>query len=523
VNTLEQTSSSSTMAEVDPPVIDEADEETSPKTEGFGFQLSESIIHAIDRQIVSSGLRLIMFLPAFAAITFFSSWAFSQSSPSFWEENIAPNIGLGFATFMASLTFVVVLGYILAVGFHRYRVSISLATFHERVNASNVQHRSVQSLHGYDGLLYQLQTSMAHHTKSLVLAITSAATLVVVFWYGTGTVYGNLFLLISVSFLLLSFGQHLPTRSTPFNMVEQTGLLPAYIPPVHPSTLNMVFNDLIKTHMDPLLRSQYDEYTKTLESSFKRGVDRHFAHEKFLMTLYRHATGLDRKTLESEMGEILTKKGMDHVFSHETFTLEAWLVLLGLINQRCPAFFRMVDRLKQDLESGREPAMTDLIFEVDMENVVTNKANLFTLFHNLSDQTRTVVFRVQTPNFEPKDLALTYRLEPGEKYWWSSEALPLAAKGDDDVLGKMSGLLKDSTVSWQTLIPTTAGDATVSVRLEETNGELLLGRQINVRVRAEFRQWLRSTSTYVSYLFGGLGLLAASVRLLMEVFGGFTV
>ncbi len=523
MNTLEQTSSSSTMAEVDPPVIDEADEETSPKTEGFGFQLSESIIHAIDRQIVSSGLRLIMFLPAFAAITFFSSWAFSQSSPSFWEENIAPNIGLGFATFMASLTFVVVLGYILAVGFHRYRVSISLATFHERVNASNVQHRSVQSLHGYDGLLYQLQTSMAHHTKSLVLAITSAATLVVVFWYGTGTVYGNLFLLISVSFLLLSFGQHLPTRSTPFNMVEQTGLLPAYIPPVHPSTLNMVFNDLIKTHMDPLLRSQYDEYTKTLESSFKRGVDRHFAHEKFLMTLYRHATGLDRKTLESEMGEILTKKGMDHVFSHETFTLEAWLVLLGLINQRCPAFFRMVDRLKQDLESGREPAMTDLIFEVDMENVVTNKANLFTLFHNLSDQTRTVVFRVQTPNFEPKDLALTYRLEPGEKYWWSSEALPLAAKGDDDVLGKMSGLLKDSTVSWQTLIPTTAGDATVSVRLEETNGELLLGRQINVRVRAEFRQWLRSTSTYVSYLFGGLGLLAASVRLLMEVFGGFTV
>jgi len=511
------------MADVEPQEIDEADEDSSPKSEGFGFQLSESIIHAIDRQIVSSGLRLIMFLPAFAAITFFSSWAFSQSSPTFWEENIAPNIGLGFSTFMASLTFVVVLGYILAVGFHRYRVSISLATFHERVNASNDQHRSVQSLHGYDGLLYQLQTSMAHHTKSLVLAITSAATLVAVFWYGTGTVYGNLFLLISVSFLLLSFGQHLPTRSTPFNMVEQTGLLPAYTPPVHPSTLDMVFNDLIKTHMDPLLRSQYDEYTKILESSFKRGINRHFAHEKFLMTLYRHATGLDRKTLESEMGEILTKKGMQHVFSHETFTLEAWLVLLGLINKRCPAFFRMVDRLKQDLESGRKPAMTDLIFEVDMENVVTNKANLFTLFHNLSDKTRTVVFRVQTPNFEPKDLALTYRLEPGEKYWWSSEALPLAAEGNDDVLGKMSGLLKDSTVSWQTLIPTTSGDATVSVRLEETNGELLLGRQINVRVRAEFRQWLRSTITYVSYLFGGLGLLAASVRLLMEVFGGYSV
>lgn len=511
------------MADETTSADNDSDVAETSEPQGFGFQLSESIIHAIDRQIVSSGLRLIMFLPAFAAVTYFSSWAFSQSSPAFWEDNIEPNLGLGFSAFMAGLTFVVVLGYILAAAFHRYRVGVSFNTFQERVEASNSEHRSVQSLHGYDGLLYQLQTSMTHHTRSLVLSIASVMMLLVVFYYGTGTVYGNLFLLISASFLLLSFGQHLPTRNSPFNMVEQTGLLPAYIPPVHPSTLNMVFSDLIKTHMDPLLRSQYDEYTKVLEGCFKRGIDRHFAHEKFLMTLYRHATGLDRKTLQAEMAEILTKKGMDHVFSHETFTLEAWLVLLGLINQRCPAFFRMVDRLKQDLEGGRNPAMSDLIFEVDMENVVTNKANLFTLFHNLSDKTRTVVFRVQTPNFEPKDLALTYRLEPGERYWWSSDALPLATEGDEDVLGKMSGLLKDSTVSWQTLIPTTSGDATVSVRLEETNGELLLGRQINVRVRAEFRQWLRSTSTYVSYLFGGLGIVVAVVRLLMELFGGFAV
>lgn len=531
MNTLEQGNSSRAMAEED--LSQEEGKETLSSEEGkaplsasagqrFGFRLSESIIHAIDRQIISSGLRLIMFLPAFGALMYFATWAFSQSSPTFWEENIEPNLGMGFATFTASLSFVVVLGYILAVSFHRYRVSISLSTFHERVDASNSEHRSVQSLHGYDGLLYQLQTSMAHHTKSLVLAIFAAFMLIGVFWYGAGSIFGNLFLLISASFLVLSFGQHLPTRSAPFNMVEQTGLLPAYTPPVHPSTLNMVFSDLIKTHMDPLLRSQYDEYTKVLEGSFKRGIDRHFAHEKFLMTLYRHATGLDRKTLELEMSEILTKKGMDHVFSNETFTLEAWLVLLGLINQRCPAFFRMVDRLKQDLESGRKPAMPDLIFEVDMENVVTDKANLFTLFHNLSDKTRTVVFRVQTPNFEPKDLALTYRLEPGEKYWWSSEALPLATEGNDDVLGKMSGLLKDSTVSWQTLIPTTTGDATVSVRLEETNGELLLGRQINVRVRAEFRQWLRGTTTYVAYLFGGFGLVFAGILLLLELFGGFT-
>ena len=85
-----------------------------------------------------------------------------------------------FSTAMASLSFVVVLGFILAVGFHRYRVGISLLEFHEQVEASNNEHRSVQSLHGYDGLLYQLESSMSHHTRSLIFAVSSAAMLLMV-------------------------------------------------------------------------------------------------------------------------------------------------------------------------------------------------------------------------------------------------------------------------------------------------------------------------------------------------------
>ena len=71
---------------------------------------------------------------------------------------------------MVSLGFVVVLGYILAVGFHRYRVAFP---GHVSRAGGGLQRptRSVQSLHGYDGLLYQLQTSMSHHTKSLLLAV----------------------------------------------------------------------------------------------------------------------------------------------------------------------------------------------------------------------------------------------------------------------------------------------------------------------------------------------------------------
>ena len=50
------------MADVDSPEVEETEGETVVEEKsGFGFQLSESIVHAIDSQIVSSGLRLIMF------------------------------------------------------------------------------------------------------------------------------------------------------------------------------------------------------------------------------------------------------------------------------------------------------------------------------------------------------------------------------------------------------------------------------------------------------------------------------
>jgi hypothetical protein len=114
---------------------------------------------------------------------------------------------------------------------------------------------------------------------------------------------------------------------------------------------------------------------------------------------------------------------------------------------------------------------------------------------------------------------LTYRLKPGEKYWWSDRALPSHAQGDDDTLGVMSGLLRDGTVAWQSLLPTTTGEATVSVRLEQPSGELLVGRQINVRVRSEFRSMVRSSGSIAANSLGMIGLLSAIIMEMYVLFG----
>ena len=161
--------------------------------------------------------------------------------------------------------------------------------------------------------------------------------------------------------------------------------------------------------------------------------------------------------------------------------------------------------------------MDGLLFDVDLENVVTEKASLFCYIHNLSKEERQIVFRVHSPDFRPHDLALKYNLKPGEKSWWSNEVVPLSTEGDEDRIGRMSGLLRDGTIAWQTLLPEKTGDASVSVRLENTNGDLLVGRQINVSVRPEFFNWLRNTSSLTSYLVGGIGLAGSIIFQLMAI------
>ena len=467
-------------------------EDASVETSEESILSSERFWFALDRQLVSSGLRLLLLLPAFSFLSAFGSLAYAQNSPNWWAK-IEPTLNLSFAMALISLTFVILFGYIITQIIHRHRTHLSIASFQSEVERLNDEHRAVQSLHGYEGLAHHMTSVRTRHTVSLAYAVVSILLLIGIFYINIVTLNGRILLLLSFS----------------FNMDERTGLLDAYNPPIHPSTLEMVFSDLVKTHMDPLLRSEYEVYSKEIESYILPKIDAQFAREKLLMTLYRHSKGLDFKTMESELSEVLNKKGMDMVREHPVFTMEEWLSIITHVERSCPAFFRMIGRIEEDLGAGRDTTTGDIVFEVDMENVVHERANLFTLMHNLSDEPRTIVLRVQSPDFRPHDLAMTYRLSPGEQRWWSNKSLPLAAEGDEDVLGIMSGLLRDGTMAWQSLLPERFGEATVSVRLEEQSGDLLIGRQINVRVRSKYRERVRASSSITANLVGGLGLVLA--------------
>ena len=478
----------------------------------------ERVLLSIDNQLISLGLRLTLLLPAFSLFTLLGAWAYDGTDPNWWESSIKPSVGQSFSSTLLLLGTVIGIGWLLALGIHRYRIALSYSAFVLAVKASENRHQSIEALHGYDGMAHRIQKQLRMHSLSFTTVLIALIGLGGVLLLGLGTSLGENMFLASWGMLLLAVGFHMNTRQNRFNMVDKSGLLDAFEPPVHPSTLDGVFDDMIRTHLDPLLRSQYDELMRRIQGHVKRGVKHDFAREKVLMTLYRHYNGLDSKTVRLELEEVLKDEGADVLLNDESFTLELWLELIEHAQQQCPAFFRLIDRIEQDMEFGRDPALKDLVFEVDLENVVTKRANLFVFMHNLSKKSRTVVFRVQSPDFRPNQIAMRYQLAPGKEVWWSSDALPIAVEGNEDVLGKMTGLLRDGTMAWQTLLPQRFGEATVSVRLEEVSGDLLIGRQINVNVRNEFQQRLRRIITLSAQVLGAAVIGLASVLELLEIF-----
>jgi hypothetical protein len=271
--------------------------------------------------------------------------------------------------------------------------------------------------------------------------------------------------------------------------------------------------------MDPLLRSDYEDFLIDMTKHLAKDISWELAVERFLIVMYRRRRGdLDRETMMLELSEVLQDSGVVFVINHGIFSEDMWEVLFEITSSRCPSFYRMVDRMEQDIAAGRRPPSDDLLFDVDLENVVTDRANLFCFFHNISDKPRDIVLRVQSPDFRPNDLAIRYHLKPGGAAGFPNGPLPISTRGDEDQIGAISSLLLNGTVAWQTLLPEHNGEATVSIRLEDPSGDLVEGRQINVRVRSEFRALVRETSSLVCTILGSLGIGVAILLQILELF-----
>jgi hypothetical protein len=468
----------------------------------------------LDRLFLSDGLRLLIILPTVGTIFLFLSWFTGEVSPSWWMDSVEASLSLNFAQGMAFLGLVVLFGDLGILVITRQRYATTHAIFRIEGIRYRLEGRPLESMHGTSALMNHTSGVIQHRNLALILIAVAMACACGAYLAGINTEFGKLAMLFATCISLMGLAHHLMRERKSYNVCERWGLLDAYSPPLHPATLDRVFTEVLTNHMDPLLASRFDSFLRDFHKALRPGLDRSFSQEKLFMLHHLYREGLiDTAQRKEKVLEFIRDEHFDGIVNHAWFDDELWNRLLRRAAERVPAFFRLVERLRHKIAAKLEDMRAQqLIVDVDMETVVFERANLFCLLFNNTGEEKRVVLRIQSPDFRPGDFSYTCRLKPGLNILSGKSELAGFDSADiTDVISLMGDILGASLMLWQTLLPIHLGESTVSVRIEEPGGELIYGRQINVRVRSEYN---RRLSAGTGILLLGFSLFGIAIGIL---------
>ena len=323
-------------------------------------------------------------------------------------------------------------------------------------------------------------------------------------------VSGNSVLLsFSTGFLLSGHGVHMVSNRSRFNTCETWGMLDSFSPPIHPALLKRPFSDVISAHVDPLLSVRISEYLRSIQHSVNIGNNISELQEKLLHLLHlRRAGYLDEEDFRSELGLMMPLESIDELFRHPELGEETWERLIIRARDRCASFFRLHDRLRMKLDTGLNH---DIWFDVDMENLVVGQANLFAYVLNKGSEPINLILKIQTPDFRPSECV--YKLKVN-----SCSGL-LDEIDNNSFVQKLPQIIKSTEIVWQSLLPEETGEATVTIRLEDENGNLLSGRVLTVQNRADLFTRLRISIGAIFLVGAGIAIVSPILPLFTSLLG----
>ncbi len=484
----------------------------SEKEKHAKMQRLERGLMRIDRQFLTSGVQLLILLPAIIILLEIMAWNWWDKSPEWWENSVEDVLGIEFGFTMVLSAVVVSGAWMLASFITRQRLWVTQTIMANEVDRFQKMGRPFSSMHGYPAFKESTSGSLKQRTTTLMLCTAAFLFFLLGLFNDLSTDFGVSIMLLGLSATFLGLGLHLVSSDNLYSTYEPGGILSVYEPPVHPALLGQVFSDLMLTHMDPFLRMRFEDFMQKFRAALLPGFDPVVGRERLFYILHLHRKGsLSNEERFREVAEIIEEDEIDGILNHPFFNDEVWEKLVNRCKEKCPSFFRILDRLEHSLRvdvSGFKDK--ELIFDVDMENVVYQHASLFCLLVNNSNEERNVVLRIESPDFRPEVIHMNLSLPPAASMISALPAeLALSSEGDDDVLAAIANLLNLGKLNWQTLLPIRLGEATVSVSLEDEDGDLILGKVVNLRVKSEWNQKLTKLSGLITLAAGSLAILSA--------------
>lgn len=464
----------------------------------------------LDRLFLSRGVHLSLTLPVFALVLQLISRRFARGSPDWWVSSVESSFEYATLTRTSGMLAVVVLSawvvtLLVVRGLHR----TTRRVFESERDAFMLRGRPFESLHGYEAI--HDVTKNAINRVSAVLSVVFIAMIsqLAATIEGGLTEGGGVLVGIAIGSTFAAFGLDLLRGGIQHNTVERWGLLEAYEPPLHPACPNPVFTEILTTWMDPVLKARFDSHIQSLRDGLQPGCDIHSAIEHLLHMRYLEAKGeLTHRQVRHSMQEWFRVDRIPELFESDWFDEDTWSHLFTHVKGRCSPFFRLLERLQYDLGEDIEALRADTLhFDIDMQNVVTGAGHLFAYLHNSDSTERTIVVKIETPDFQPMSSEFMLTLSPSSALTEIDSHLPMISNSETDVHDVLANMMDEGELIWQTLLPQHDGEATVTVRIEDTDGNLLGGRVLAIQIRPALQEKIRTISGISAVCAGILSIL----------------
>jgi hypothetical protein len=500
--------SDSDSLEQQPGIVESARSDASSQLDRLRDQ--ERLLLRLDRLLISGGARFVLIMPLIVIINFGLAHSYRNSTPIWWLDHMQDVAPVEMSTGIHILSlFILVADLTLLLLLFRL-LSVSKTIFQMEAESLTTVGLTFKSAHGYAEMRATINSSRRQLVATMSLLLLAAVFLAAALRFSVEDALSPRLLALSTGTLLAGHGVHLVSNQSRFNVTEPWGMLEAFSPPIHPAVLRRPFSDVIKAHVDPLLAFRISEYLRTVEGEVRSGYSISQLQEKLLHLLHlRRRSLIDEEEFREALEPMIGPDTIERLFNHPDLGEETWDRLLSRARTDCAPFFRLHDRLQMRQESGR---VGNVWFDVDMENLVAGPANLFAFVLNQTDEQQDFILRVQTPDFRPNECVYRLRVEPYEEIQLDSMLPP-------NLTQTLPPLMATTRIIWQSLIPSATGEATVTVRLEDTEGNLVSGRVLTVQIRPDLMTRLR-LSTGALFIVGAMiALLSPTLPFILSILG----
>ena len=494
--------------EIEASLMGSSNKEPSESNYKRSLKARESVLTGVDDLLISGGARLILLLPIIVVVLFGFAQSFRDSEPEWWTGSVSGlllDLSISKAIYLLALV-IMVADLVLLFVLH-YLMWLTRRIFKlesDEITRSGVTFRSA---HGYTEMKAVIDgsTSQLNLTTSLMIIATLFLSLALNF--STDTQGVPVLIALSTGALLSGHSVYMVSDRPRFNTVNPWGLLDAFSPPIHPALLNKPFTDVIRAHVDPLLAVRVSKYVSSFNSNLRKGISLSDLQEYILQMLHMLRSGIiDEDEFQAALESVVDAKTIDQIINHPDLGEETLERLLSHARSRCAPFFRLNDRLRMHINNTSN---SGIWFDVDMENLTLGQANLFAFVLNQTEQSQDLIIRVQTPDFRPNECVYRLRVEPQDVS--NLEGMPLYQKISESML--------ESGIIWQTLIPSSMGDATVTVRLEDSAGNLISGKVLTAQVRSDLFTRLRMTTGAVFMIGAALAIVSPMLPFVANLLG----